>query len=145
MTGRLAIRRVLIVGLLLQLSAPSLAGGRMSSELICRPGDSPLTVHCTIELSDRDTGEPIEGAELVIQTSMPTMPLAHNMPPVEAMPGERPGTYHATFRFEMPGEWAIDIRTSAPVRDQVRHTIMVAREGLGEPPEHEMHQTRERD
>ena len=137
---------ILVLGLHLCAPLPSSAGGRIDSELACASAETPLTVHCTITLSDRETGEPIEGAELVLQTSMPTMPMAHRMPPVEGMPGDRPGTYHATFHFEMAGEWAIDIRTSTPVRDQTRHTIMVAREGAGgEPPEHEMHEMHESD
>ncbi len=53
MTGRLVIRKVLIVGVLFQLSTPwpASAGGRMNSELACAPADAPLTVHCTIELT----------------------------------------------------------------------------------------------
>ncbi|MFQ5897418.1 MAG: FixH family protein [Candidatus Methylomirabilia bacterium] len=104
---------------------PSMAGARMHSEVACKPTDKPLTYHCTVKLTDRKTGEPIENAKLMMHTSMPSMPMAHHMAPVEGMPGNEPGVYHGRFHFEMAGEWAIDIRVSAPSRDQMRHTIMV--------------------
>ncbi len=109
--------------------SPSVAIARMYAELTCEPTDEPLVYHCTIKLTDRKTGQPIENAKFVMHTGMPSMPMAHHMPPVEGMPGKEPGMYHGTFHFKMAGEWAIDIRTSAPSRDQMRHKIMVHKKG----------------
>ena len=131
LTRRLSTPAIVILGMALQpwTATLAIAGGRMESELTCEPADQPLTYDCTIELRDRDTGQPIEGADLQMQTSMPAMPMAHHMPAVEGVPGDEPGVYHATIHFEMAGEWAIDVLTSAPIRDRTRHTIMVRTEG----------------
>ncbi len=107
----------------------SVAAARLHAEVSCAPTDKPLTYHCTIKLTDRKTGQPIEHAKFVMYTGMPSMPMAHHMPPVEGTPGKEPGVYHGTLHFEMAGEWAIDIRTSAPSRDQMRHKIMVHKKG----------------
>ncbi len=103
----------------------SLAGGRMRAEVMCKPAEEPLVYRCTIQLTERETGQPIEGAEFMMHTSMPSMPMAHHAPPVAGKPGTSPGMYHGTFHFQMAGEWVIDIRTTAPSRDQMLHKLMV--------------------
>ena len=111
----------------------------MRAQVTCQPAQEPLVYHCTIKLTDRETGRPIEGAEFRMHTSMPGMPMAHNMPPVQAKPGSAPGTYHGTIRFEMAGEWVIDIRTTAPSRDQMLHKIIVRKQrAASEERTHEM-------
>ncbi len=108
---------------------PSPVAARMDSEVTCEPTDMPLVYDCTIKLTDRKTGQPIENAKFMMHTSMPSMPMAHHMAPVEGKPGNAPGVYHGTFHFGMAGEWAIDIRTTAPSRDLMRHTIKVHKKG----------------
>ncbi len=111
--------------------ASAMAAERMKSEVTCEPTDKPLMYRCAIRLSDKKTGQPIEGAKFMMHTSMPSMPMAHHKPPVEGKAGTEPGLYHGMIHFEMAGEWAIDIRTSAPARDQMRHKVMVHKEGAG--------------
>ena len=103
----------------------SLAGGRMRAEVTCKLAEELLVYRCTIKLPERETGQPIEGAEFQMHTSMPAMPMAHHAPPVAGEPGNEPGVYHGTFHFRMAGEWVIDIRTTAPSRDQMLHKLMV--------------------
>jgi hypothetical protein len=50
---------------------------------------------------------------------MPSMPMAHNLKPVKALPGKNPGEYRARLELEMHGEWAVKLRISGPVRDQI--------------------------
>jgi hypothetical protein len=38
---------------------------------------------------------------------------------VKARPAKNPGEYEARLDLEMPGEWAVKLRISGPVRDQV--------------------------
>ncbi len=116
----------------------SIAAGRIRAEVTCEPAEDPLVYHCTIRLTDRKTGRPIEGAIFKMHTSMPSMPMAHYAPPVEGKPGTAPGVYHATFHFAMAGRWMIDIRTTVPSRDQVQHMIMVPKKGA--PPERGKHE-----
>jgi len=47
------------------------------------------------------------------------MPMAHNLKPVKAKPGKKPGDYEARLDLEMAGEWAVKLRLSGPVRDQL--------------------------
>src|SRR6266850_2568198 len=41
------------------------------------------------------------------------------MKPVRARPGKGPGEYLVRLDLDMPGEWDVKLRLSAPVRDQV--------------------------
>ncbi|MFQ5567474.1 MAG: hypothetical protein ACE5EU_14060, partial [Paracoccaceae bacterium] len=47
------------------------AAARMHSELTCEPADEALVYNCTIKLTDRKTGQPIENAKFTMHTSMP--------------------------------------------------------------------------
>jgi len=140
MTHKLIAGRVFFMTLavLQWLLLPAMAAGRMKSEVTCEPTDKPMMYHCIVKLRDRNTGQPIEGAKFMMHTSMPSMPMAHNMPPVEGKPGGQPGVYQGMVQFEMAGEWAIDIRTSAPSRDQMIHRIMVHKTGADGEHEGEM-------
>ena len=109
--------------------SPSLAGGRMDAEVTCQPAEQPLTYRCAIRLTDRESGEPVEGASFTMRTGMPSMPMAHTTPLVQGEPGGEPGLYRATLQFEMAGEWVIDIRTTAPARDQMLHRLTVHDKG----------------
>ncbi len=116
---------VLSLAVMVWARVSSNAAGRMRAEVTCKPAEEPLVYHCTIKLTERETGQPIEGAEFTMHTSMPAMPMAHHAPPVEGEPGTSPGVYYGTFHFQMAGEWVIDIRTTAPSRDQMLHKLMV--------------------
>jgi len=147
MTRRLVVPMMSVVWLALVLGgACSLAAaGRMDSQMTCESTHEPLVYRCTVRLTDRQTGRPVEHARFMMHTSMPSMPMAHHMPPVEGVPGDEPGVYHGTLRFEMAGQWAIDIRTSAPSRDLMRHRITVRRPGQGPPREkHDLLEPREK-
>ncbi len=141
MIRRPSIRAAALLSLAIAVWPPisSFAGGRMRAQVTCQPAQEPLVYHCTIKLTERETGQPIEGAEFRMYTSMPDMPMAHIMPPVQGKPGSEPGTYHGTFRFEMAGEWVIDIRTTAPSRDQMLQKIMVRKPRAAS--EEETHET----
>lgn len=103
------------------LAVPAAAAPRVAAEVLCRPTDEALVYRCFITVIDRRSGAPVSGARLVIGADMPTMPMAHHVAPVEAVPGDTPGAYHATIRLEMLGRWALTIRVSGPVTDQVVH------------------------
>ncbi len=112
---------------------------RMTSDLTCEPTDQALVYHCTIRLMQRQDNKPIQDAEFVMNTSMPSMPMAHHMPPVKGQPGKEPGIYHGVFHFEMAGEWAIDVQTQKPFRDIMRHKIIVHKPGGSTSTSHHKH------
>ena len=50
---------------------------------------------------------------------MPSMPMAHNVRPVQATAGPEAGTYRARLTLEMHGDWALRIDVTGPVRDRI--------------------------
>jgi hypothetical protein len=109
------MRTVFAIALLVA-SAPALAQ-RVQADLECKPAKGLLTYDCVIRLSRG--GRPLERAELSVGADMPSMPMAHNVKPVKAVPGDKPGEYQAQLELEMTGEWAVKLRVSGPVRDQL--------------------------
>jgi hypothetical protein len=89
---------------------------RIEAGLHCKPAGTDFTYDCVIKLSRG--GAPLSGAQITVGADMPSMPLAHNIKPVKAKPGNKPGEYHARLELEMDGEWAVKLRLSGPVRDQ---------------------------
>jgi len=104
--------------------APSPAS--VAAEVSCVPEASVLRQRCTVRLSDRRTGRALEGATVTLTADMPSMPLAHSVPPVTATPGDRPGTYQGALELEMTGRWVVAIRVKGPVNDQLTHTLDVS-------------------
>lgn len=97
----------------------------LKAELTCAPEKVWLRYHCSVILADRKSGQPVEGASVVLTADMPSMPLVHNVAPASATPGARPGTYQAAIQFEMAGRWVITIRVTGPVADALSHDLEV--------------------
>jgi hypothetical protein len=97
----------------------------VSAEIACAPESRPLRLSCSVRLTDRRTGRPVEGASVALSADMPSMPLAHAVHPVTATPGARAGTYQSTLELPMPGRWVVAARIAGPVRDQITHPIDV--------------------
>ncbi|MBI0328531.1 FixH family protein [Burkholderia plantarii] len=68
---------------------------------------------CTIRLAAPD-GAPLRGARFTVSADMPSMPMAHNVTPVAAMPDAGPGVYRARLALEMPGVWLVRLDFSTP-------------------------------
>lgn len=104
--------------LLLLIASPTLAAERLRADLACRPvANDELAYDCAITLSDAQ-GKPVAGAEITVGADMPSMPMAHNVAPVQAKPATEPGTYDARLELEMHGEWAVKLRLAKPRNDQ---------------------------
>jgi hypothetical protein len=110
------LARAALVLILALLPAPALAQ-RPQAQLACRPTGTDYVYDCLIRLER--AGRPLAGAEITVGADMPSMPMAHNVRPVKAKPGKAPGEYRARLGLEMPGEWAVKLRLSGPVRDQL--------------------------
>lgn len=96
-------------------------GARMGLrvEVSSAPTEKQLQRLYTVDIVNRESKEPVEGAVLRLTAIMPSMPGAHNIRPVEAKPGSRPGRYSARLLFDMPGEWAVFVDVIRPVQDRV--------------------------
>jgi len=99
------------------LLAPLTVHAQTRADMQCKATGKDLIYDCTIRLARGD--QPLEGAQVSVGADMPSMPMAHNVKPVKARPGNGPGEYLARLDLEMTGEWAVKVRISGKVRDQV--------------------------
>lgn len=101
----------LILGLL-----PSFAlAQRAQAELECTFTGTDFVYDCVVQLTQK--GKPLAGVQVSVGADMPSMPMAHNIKPVKARPGKRPGEYLVRLDLEMTGEWAVKLRLSGALRD----------------------------
>ncbi len=87
------------------------------ANLHCKATATDFVFDCTIRLTRG--GKPLERAQLTVDADMPSMPMAHSVPPVLAQPTQVPGEYRAQLDLEMLGVWAVKLRLAGPVRDQL--------------------------
>jgi hypothetical protein len=99
------------------------AQARAKADVACRPTATALQYDCTITLANARTSEPLSGVTLTVGADMPSMPMMHNVRPVKATPGEKPGIYQANLLLEMHGDWAVQLNLSGPLRDRVVTTL----------------------
>ena len=117
-------RMLALLGVLAAGCSPPVPAA-VAAQVSCVPETDALRQRCTVRLTDRRTGQPIGGATVTLHADMPSMPLAHSVPPVTAAPGGEPGTYDGTLRLEMTGRWVVAVRIAGPVTDQLTHALDV--------------------
>ena len=113
------VRRVLIALALAGVPLAPWAQVRLDAEVKCVATKHDLVYDCRILLRERGSGKPVSGAELTVGADMPSMPMAHNVKPVQAKAGSAPGEYTARIELEMLGEWALQLDVRKPVRDRI--------------------------
>ena len=92
---------------------------KAKAEVSCSAAEKPLEYDCAIKLSDQRSGAALTGVDVTVGADMPSMPMAHNVKPVKASPGNEPGTYRARIVLEMHGEWAVKVDLAGQVRDRI--------------------------
>lgn len=109
-------------------------GQKVVGSMDCRHIGTDFVYDCTVKL--QKAGKPLEGVRITIGADMPSMPMAHNIKPVVASPGDAPGEYRARLDLDMIGEWAVKLRLSGAVRDQLVVLYHFDERGsrLGKPP-----------
>ncbi|MDE0531102.1 MAG: FixH family protein [Albidovulum sp.] len=110
---------LILVAFLGILPMTAIAGERKDADIACDPTGQRLVYDCSVMLTERRSGDPISGAEFSVGADMPSMPGAHNVKPVPAIPHDEPGLYGARIELDMPGEWAIRLDFTKPNRDRV--------------------------
>lgn len=103
--------------LLLCALVPAVGMAQTRADMQCKAAGKDLIYNCTIRLARAD--QPVEGAQLTVAATMPSMPDAHAVKPVKARPGKGPGEYLVRLDLDMQGDWDVKLRLSGPVRDQV--------------------------
>jgi hypothetical protein len=120
--------RFLLTLALLAAAQPA-AAQRLAADVDCKPTKHDLVYDCRIALKEAKSGKPVSGAEVSVGADMPSMPMAHNVKPVRAKPGAKPGEYEARIELEMFGEWALKLNVRGPARD-----VIVKKLDFREPP-----------
>jgi YtkA-like len=104
-----------LLGLLLAAQAQPVA--RAKVDLRCDAVAIGPMLDCVVQLAARD-GKPLDGAQVTLGATMPSMPMAHRVKPAAAAPTGRPGEYRGTLELEMSGVWALQIDIAGALRDR---------------------------
>jgi hypothetical protein len=96
---------------------------RAKADVDCQALPTRLQYDCTLRLANARTDEPLGGATVRVGADMPSMPMAHNVRPVQATAGPEAGTYRARLTLEMHGDWALRIDVTGPMRDRIVKVI----------------------
>jgi YtkA-like protein len=92
---------------------------KAKADVNCAAAAKRLEYDCTIKLTDSRSGAALTGLDVTVGADMPSMPMAHNVKPVKAVPGNEPGTYRARIELEMHGDWAVKVDLAGQVRDRI--------------------------
>jgi len=111
----------------------ALAADRVSAVIDCKATSDTLVYDCIIKLANSRTAAPLEQATLTVGADMPSMPLAHSVRPVIAKATGTPGEYQARLALEMYGDWALRLKISGTVRDQLVEVKNFNEAGSGPP------------
>ncbi len=117
--------------LLVLNSGSAAAEERAKAQVQCEKTDIRFVYDCLIVLMGKKSGKPIQGAKFEIGAEMPSMPMAHNVKPVMALPGAKPGIYHVLIQLQMYGEWVLKLDLKEPMRDLLIHKMHFGEEGTG--------------
>ncbi len=105
-------------------AAPAAAQERMDADVSCTRVGQTMQYDCLLTLKGMLSGHPIQGAAIVVGADMPSMPMAHNVQPVQAAATDKPGQYRFRITLDMHGEWALKIRLAKPRQDLIVRTMM---------------------
>lgn len=114
------MKRLNLAACLCVIALPALAQApRHRVDLGCKPTEKALVYLCTVSIIDA-AGKPVDGADMLLSADMPSMPMAHNVKPVNLRPAAgKPGIYESSLELEMLGEWAVKLQLKAPHPDVV--------------------------
>lgn len=90
---------------------------RAKVDLRCEAVGRGPTLECVTLIAATD-GKPIDGAQVQLGATMPSMAMAHHVKTVTAAPTGKPGEYRGTLVLEMSGVWAVQIDVAGPLRDR---------------------------
>lgn len=114
----------LVAALLTALLMPAAAQSRRPQvDLKCESVGKGPQLECVVRLRSAD-GQPVPGARVRMGASMPSMPMAHAVRPVQALPSALPGEYRGRLTLEMSGAWAVEVDISGPVRERTVEVVM---------------------
>ena len=109
--------------LLCGAALPVVAAPRPQVDLQCEAFGIGPQLECTVYL--RLSGAPLAGAQVTLGASMPSMPMAHTVKLVAAVPTGQPGEYRGRLELQMNGVWAVQVDVAGPLRDRVVRPLRI--------------------
>ncbi|MEQ1951773.1 FixH family protein [Mesorhizobium sp. CN2-181] len=98
---------------------PAASHSRLEAALACTATQDYLHYECTVRIADTASNEAVEGLTVEVKADMPSMPMAHNIPPVTAQPTGEPGVYAFPINLDMFGNWAFSMQLSGTREDMI--------------------------
>lgn len=110
-----------LLALMMTMAALSHAAqaGPADAAITCTPSARRLVYDCLISLSDKETKRPIIGATISVNADMPSMPMAHSVPPQAAAATAEVGIYRVQLTLEMHGTWALRLTIGGTHTDTI--------------------------
>lgn len=119
---------------------PTLAQSGLAAALACEPEEARLAYLCTIHITDQASGDAVDGLAIQVKADMPSMPLAHNIPPVRARTTNDAGVYEFPITLDMYGRWAFSMTIAGPRQDMLVEILnFAAPEGEEDNHDHHHH------
>lgn len=103
------------------LAAPP---ARPAVDLQCVSFGTGPQLDCTVRLQGAG-GAPLDGAQVTLGASMPSMPMAHTVKPATAKATGRAGEYRGRLLLGMNGVWAVQVDVEGPVRDRIARSLRI--------------------
>lgn len=101
------------------MASPALGNTGLNATLACEAAGSRLAYICTIHITEQGTNNPVDGLAIQAKADMPSMPMAHNIPPVRAQALGEPGMYEFPITLDMYGRWAFAMTIAGPRQDML--------------------------
>jgi hypothetical protein len=105
------------------------AAERTRAEAECGPTDKNMVYDCLIMLTGKNSGAPMDDVEFTVRANMPSMPMAHNVKPIKAIPTGKQGMYRARIELEMHGDWVLKMDISHPAGDTIIYKMRFGASG----------------
>lgn len=110
----------LMMAVAFAMAHPGLAAQTgLNAELACEPATERLAYICTVHMTEQDTEKPVEELAIQVKADMPSMPMAHNIPPVRAEATDEAGVYEFPITLDMYGRWAFSMTIMGARQDML--------------------------
>ena len=133
---KIIIRYTIVLALTITASVTQ--ADMITTQTTCMTHEQALTYMCKVNLSHH--GEPATNIGISVSAVMPSMPMAHNIKPVLAIPvADVPGQYMFVLELEMKGTWRLVYNITRPFVDRLHETLMVGTGDMADQEDHSNH------
>ena len=122
--------------LALTITAGVTQADMITTQTTCMAHEQELTYMCKVNLSHH--GQPATDVGISVSADMPSMPMAHNIKPVLAMPvTDMPSQYMFVLELQMQGAWRLVYNITRPFVDRLHETLIVGTGDMADQEDHD--------